>query len=58
MKLYLVQYDGTSWYIEAASFGDALVAWRNHVAVEWGDDYADGDEPESVALVHDRPVVR
>lgn len=58
MKLYHVQFDGQSYYVEAASFGDAVKAWKLHVKVVWGDDFDDADEPESVALVHDEPVIR
>lgn len=58
MKLYMVQFDGQQYYIEAESFRKAIEAWRRHVAVLWEEDYEGTEEPESVALVHDDPVIR
>jgi hypothetical protein len=58
MKLYHVQYDGCSFWIEAESFANAVSAWKAHVKVLWDQDYMDTDEPESVHLVHEEPVIR
>lgn len=58
MRLYHVQFDGQSYWIEAESFGDAVFKWKRHVAVLWGTDYDGSEEPESVHLVHDEPVIR
>lgn len=57
-KLYHVQFDHQSYWIEAVSFAKAVEAWRKHVAKLWGDDYQETDEPDSVHLVHDEPVIR
>lgn len=58
MNLYHVQYDGQSFWIEADSFAHAVEAWKTHVKVVWDADYMDTDEPVSVHLVHDEPVIR
>jgi len=57
-KLYHVQFDNESYYVEAPSFALAIEAWKRHVAALWGADYDGTEEPESVALVHDEPVIR
>lgn len=58
MKLYHIQFDDQPYFVEAESLGQAVAAWRAHVAVLWGSDYDGDEEPESIALVHDEPVVR
>lgn len=58
MKLYHVQFDSQSYWIEAKSFADAVAKWKAHVKALWGEEYSATDEPESVALVHDEPVIR
>lgn len=58
MNLYHVQYDGQSFWVEAESFGRAVELWTVHVKVSWDTDYMDTDQPESVHLVHDEPVIR
>ncbi len=57
MKLYHVQYDSVSYWVEAASFAAAVEQWKRYVAQEWGTDYDGTEEPESVALIHDEPVI-
>lgn len=58
LKLYQVQFDGQQYFIEAASFASVVETWKRHVADLWGEDYEGDEEPESVALIHDEPVVR
>lgn len=58
MLLYLVQFDAQDYYVEAPDFPAAIELWKVHVAKLWGDDYDGTEQPESVALVHDEPVVR
>lgn len=58
MKLFHVQFDGQSYWVEAPNFPVAIELWKRHVAVAWGTDYDGDEEPESVALVHDEPVIR
>lgn len=58
MKLYHITYDSVSYWVEAPDFRGAIAAWREHVKVEWGKDYSPFDEPESVHLVHEEPVLR
>jgi len=56
MNLYLVQFDGERYYVEAPSIALAVKAWKD----DWrtnGEDY-DEEEPESVALVNDKAVIR
>ncbi len=59
MKLYRVTFDGQPDFIEAATFGAAIVAWRlKLIADNTPGDFDDSVEPESVELVHDAPVIR
>ena len=58
MNLYHIQFDGQSWWIEARNFQGAIDAWTREVAKEWGEDFDGTEQPESVALVHDGPVIR
>ena len=58
MSLYHVQFDHESYYVEAPTFGGAVAAWRTHVAKLWGCTYEGTEEPESVALLHEDPVIR
>jgi len=58
MKLYCIQFDNQPRYVEAESFAKAVEAWRRWAAKEWGEDYDGTEEPESVALISDEPVIR
>ena len=64
MKLYHVQFDGASFfieaedYIEAENYADADSIWRAHVRVLCENDYDGTEEPESVHLIHAEPVIR
>lgn len=58
MNLYQVQFDSETWFVEAESFAAAIELWKERAAIEWGDNYSQEDEPESVALVHDDGCVR
>lgn len=58
MKLYHVQFDSQSYWIEAENFGTAVALWGRHVAKDWGPEYEGTEEPDSVHLVHDGPVIR
>jgi len=58
MKLYHVQFDGASFFIEAENYADAVAIWKAHVKVLWENDYDGTEEPESVHLIHDEPVIK
>lgn len=58
MNLYLIHYDSQPFYVEAPDFAAAIEFWHAHVKELWGDDYEGDEQPESVALVHEEPVVR
>lgn len=58
MKLYHIQFDGESYWVEAERFADAVTLWKSHIKVLWGEDFDATEEPESVHLVHDNPVIR
>jgi hypothetical protein len=58
MNLYQVLYDGQHYYVEAESFTAAIGLWKIHVSMLWGEDYDGSEQPESVALIHDDPVIR
>ena len=58
IKLYHVQFDWQSYWIEADSFANAVTVWKDHVKELWGTEYDGSEEPESVHLVHNEPVLR
>lgn len=58
MKLYHIQYDGESYYVEAGNLPSAVGLWKLHVKGLWGDDFTGDEEPESIALVHEGDVIR
>ncbi len=57
MNLYLIHYDGEPYYVEAPSLEEASDLWKLHVKKEWEEAY-NNEEPESIALMHDYPVIR
>lgn len=57
-KLYRVTFDGQDRYVEAPDFPRAIEAWKAWGKAEWKEDYDGTEEPESVALVSDDPVIR
>lgn len=54
--LYLATHDSINDYIEANSFSDAIAVWKTHVRKSEGGLW--DEDPESLALVHDEPVIR
>lgn len=58
MKVYIIRFDGGASIVEAETFGAAVESWRAVKRVEWGTDFEETDEPESVELIHDEPVIR
>ena len=54
MKLYLIQFDGETYYVEATSMAAALATWHAYADAEG----EEPEDPESVACVHDRAVLR
>lgn len=63
MNLYLVQYDGESYYVQAKRLGGAVELWKLHLKRIWREELAAKgfdlpDEPESIALVHEEAVIR
>lgn len=54
--LYKVSFDGSEWLIIADSFQAALSLWHSIVAVEWGEDYKEADQPESLELLSKGPI--
>lgn len=57
MKLFLIHFDGEPYYVNSQGFTEAIDAWKDHVKELWGDDYEGDEIPESVALIHDGPVI-
>jgi len=57
VNLYHVQCEGEDSWVEAKDFGSAVGIWRASAIAEFGDDYLDA-QPDSVARVHDGPVLR
>lgn len=58
MRLYVVQNEGESHYVEAPSLAGAIEAWKRHEAELWGEENDETEEPESVTLVHEGAVIR
>lgn len=55
MSLYQVQFDGEQYFVEAESFAAAIEAWKD----DWRQEGEyDDEEPESVALLSDKHVIR
>jgi hypothetical protein len=57
MRLYHVQYDDESYFIESESFGNCVKVWQAFMR-NADDNAAFNDEPESVHMIHDGPVLR
>lgn len=61
-RLYLIQYDGQNDYVEAPTFAEAVRIWTEHSQAQEGlcEDGTESftDQPESVALVSESPVIR
>ena len=58
LNLYLLIYDDEHYYVEAPRLNEAVSIWKKHVEKYWGDDYDGTEEPQSVQLIHEKPVVR
>ncbi len=58
MRIYHIQYDGESYFVEAESLPKAVEVWKFHVKTLWGDDWDGTEEPESIHHIHDGPVLR
>lgn len=54
MKLFLIQFDGMSNYVEAPSMSEAIAIWHQYRRADDPDwDEPETPEPESCALMHD-----
>ena len=56
MKVYGIQSDGDYRIVEAESYGKAVAIWLAYMEQEF--DYDGSEEPESVTMISDTPVVR
>ncbi len=56
MKLYLIRWDGSNYYIVADDFGDAIELWRLHIAELFGGDLPEW--PDAIELVSDDGVIQ
>lgn len=57
MNLYRILYDVSPKYVQAEDFAAAVQAWKEHVKELWGDEYEGNEQPESVELIHNEPVI-
>jgi len=48
--LFLIQHDGESYWVEADIMKEAIVAWQDWLGVQ--------EDPEQIALMDDRQVIR
>ena len=59
MSLYRVTSEGREDWIEAPGYREALEVWHMIVKEEWGSDYKEDDQPDSVEqMMHDEKVYR
>ena len=58
MSLYLVQFDGETYPVEAESMVAAIGAWKAWGRNYWAGEWDDTEEPESCALVSELLVIR
>lgn len=58
MRLYRILFDAQPEFVEAADLGNAVRIWRQKKSVDWDDEYDGTEEPESIELLHDGPVLR
>lgn len=59
MKLFRVQFDGQSDYVEAETMQKAIERWHEHSRADdpkWDDPFT--PEPDGVELVSERSVLR
>ena len=49
--IYEAVHDGIEEVIEASSMAHALELWTRAKRAEWGEDYQEEDEPESIRLL-------
>jgi hypothetical protein len=59
MKLFRIEFDSQSDYVEASCMKQAIDVWHQHrrgLDPEW--DAPETPEPESVCLVHESQVMR
>lgn len=56
--LYQIQFDDESDYVEASSFSEAIKVWHRYMAEEQGAEWDKEQQPDSVALVHEKSVWR
>lgn len=58
VKLFCVMFDSDNDHVEAESFAEAVAKWKAAMKAEHGDDWDGNEEPESVSLVSEKPVIR
>lgn len=58
LRVYHIQFDGEQYVVEAMSVAMAVKAWKKHVKEEWQEDFDNTEEPESITLINDKPVIR
>lgn len=59
MNLYRILFDGDPDFVEAETFAGAILLWRDNLIEEnEPGDFDESVQPESVELVHEKPVLR
>lgn len=56
MNIYQISFDGESHLVEAPTMADAIKTWQVEMANWGGEDFQ--EDPESIVLVSDKPVIR
>lgn len=52
-RLYLIQFDGEPYYVEAADIADAVAIWRDAMRISWAEDFDGTEQPESATMIHE-----
>lgn len=53
MRVYQILFDGSSFFLEAESFGAAVTRWKIWMKNEYKEDYKDDWEPQEIILICD-----
>ncbi len=58
MRLYKVTFDNQPEFVEAPDFGSAVLIWREHLMATNPGDFDGTENPESLELISESPVIR
>lgn len=56
MSVYMVQFDGEQYIVEAPSFVEAITRWQKHMKQEHGDEW--DEQPDSIVALSNNEAIR